>query len=150
MRISDWSSDVCSSDLDDLRGGLGGGVHHLGAGILVLASTGVGHGEHLAGGLRPDHVDRGVLHREAATDVAVDPLHVALGLDPGPPGDQVVDVVLPVLDRGVGNASRMLHANIPYRGVTPFGDLIRGPPTPYVSTLDVKFVLTQTTISLSI
>src|SRR3546814_2704901 len=85
MRISDWSSDVCSSDLDqaavagatavlgdrlgdDLRGGLGGGVHHLGAGILVLASTGVGHGEHLAGGLRPDHVDRGVLHREARSE----------------------------------------------------------------------------------
>ena len=36
----------------DLRGGLGGGVDHLGAGVLVLAGAGVGDREHLAGGLR--------------------------------------------------------------------------------------------------
>ena len=35
-----------------LRGGLGRGVDHLGAGVLVLAGAGVGHRQHLAGGLR--------------------------------------------------------------------------------------------------
>ncbi len=36
-----------------------------------------------------------------APDVAVDPFHVALGLDPRPLGDEVVDVRTPVLDRRV-------------------------------------------------
>src|SRR3546814_1309726 len=36
MRISDWSSDVCSSDLCLGRGVLGTGEHHLRAGVLVV------------------------------------------------------------------------------------------------------------------
>src|SRR3546814_6783870 len=63
MRISDWSSDVCSSDLDDLRVGLAdaGGLdddqviaqrleegdavleHHVGGGVLAAG----GHGAHV-------------------------------------------------------------------------------------------------------
>ena len=105
----------------DLRGGLGGGVDHLGAGVLVLAGAGVGDGEDLAGGLGADHVDGRVLHGEAAADVAVDPLHVALGLDPGPLGDQVEDVVRPVLDGRVGDAGRRLDDDLDDRGVQRVG-----------------------------
>src|SRR3546814_11901141 len=38
MRISDWSSDVCSSDLSDR---LAGGHHHgdSGSGLIILASA---------------------------------------------------------------------------------------------------------------
>ena len=85
----------------DLRRRLRRGVDHLGPGVLVLAGAGVGDREHLARGLRADEVDARVLHRQLRADVAVDPLHVALGLDPGPLGDQVVDVRAPVLDRRV-------------------------------------------------
>src|SRR3546814_20872057 len=49
MRISDWSSDVCSSDLAD--GELG--VHPL----VVLVDIGAGHPQHLGGDQRED-VDR--------------------------------------------------------------------------------------------
>src|SRR3954470_3239049 len=40
----------------------------------------------------------GVFQGEALTEVAVDPLHVALGLHPRPLRDEVVDVGAPVLD----------------------------------------------------
>src|SRR3546814_6978081 len=41
MRISDWSSDVCSSDLDRLTGILGGEAHDPAAPILVLPNAGM-------------------------------------------------------------------------------------------------------------
>src|SRR3546814_12406366 len=40
MRISDWSSDVCSSDLEDLLA-----VHH--DGVVQRAAAGEAHGAHL-------------------------------------------------------------------------------------------------------
>ena len=56
-----------------------------------------------------------------AADVAVDPLHVALGLHPGPLGDQVVDVVGPVLDGGVRHPGRAAHHDLHHRGVQRVG-----------------------------
>ena len=60
---------------DDGRGGVRRGVHHLGAGVLVLALAGHRDREHLALGVLADHPDRRVLHRDLGADVAVDPLH---------------------------------------------------------------------------
>ena len=101
----------------DLRRRLRCGVGHLGAGVLVLSLTGVGHRQHLARCLRTDHDDRGVLHREAGADVAVDPLHMALRFDPGPLRDQVEDVVGPVLDGRVGDPGRRLDDDLHDGGV---------------------------------
>ena len=50
-------------------------VHHLGAGVLVLAFAGHRDRENLAAGVRPSHPHRGILHRNLGSDVAVDPLH---------------------------------------------------------------------------
>src|SRR3546814_3070781 len=48
MRISDWSSDVCSSDLDGQQGGRGGNValeiDPSGAGRMMFAGQIAGHG----------------------------------------------------------------------------------------------------------
>ena len=77
---------------DDLGCRLGGGMRHLGSGVLVLARPRVGHREDLTGGLGPGQDDRRVLHGQPGSDVPVDPLHVPLGLHPGPLGNQVVDV----------------------------------------------------------
>ena len=101
-------------------------MDHLGAGVLVLARAGVGHREDLARRLGPDHVDGRVLHRQAGADVAVDPLHVALGLDPGPLGDQVVDVVGPVLDGRVGDPGGRLHDDLDHGRVQRVGGVHGG------------------------
>ncbi len=77
---------------DDRRGRLWGGVDHLGPGVLVLPGAGISDGEDLARGLGADHDHAGVLHRQAAPDVAVDPFDVRLSLSPGTLGPQVVHV----------------------------------------------------------
>jgi hypothetical protein len=53
---------------------------------------------------RPDEVDRGVLHGELRAEVAVHPLDERVLVRDGALGDEVVDVVRPVLDRGVADA----------------------------------------------
>jgi len=50
----------------------------------MLAFAGERHRQHLTLGVLAGHPDRRVLHGDLRPDVAVDPLHVALGLDPGP------------------------------------------------------------------
>src|SRR3546814_3288737 len=49
MRISDWSSDVCSSDLERVCGGAGGGGHDepvggVGGEVLAVDAHGQAHG----------------------------------------------------------------------------------------------------------
>ena len=111
----------------DLRRRLGGGVDHLGAGVLVLARRRRRRRDSTSPvAFGPDHVDRRVLHGEAAADVAVDPLHVALGLDPGPLGDEVVDVRRPVLDGGVGDPGARLHDDLDDGRVQRVGGVHRG------------------------
>ena len=80
-------------------------MDHLGASILVLTLAGVRHRQHLAGCLGTHEVDARVLHGEPRPDVPVDPLDVRLSLGTGPLGHEVVDVVRPVLDGGVGDAA---------------------------------------------
>src|SRR3546814_14595947 len=97
MRISDWSSDVCSSDLDQHRGAdagrlVGGPGHHVLA-DLVEAEAAVEHArrvavvldEHLAGHLRVAqlrvalHV--GVERAAPATAAAAGGHHDAVGVE---------------------------------------------------------------------
>ncbi len=102
---------------DDRRGRVRRQVHHLGAGVLVLALAGERDREHLALGVLAHQPDGRVLHRDLRADVAVDPLHGGAGLGLGPLGDQVVDVVRPVLDRRVAAAAALLHDDLDDRRV---------------------------------
>src|SRR3546814_15375794 len=100
MRISDWSSDVCSSDLGTVEGNLldarrpgllGDGATDLGGGLDVLVALqavadvglrGAGRGEHLlavgADQLRVD-VLAGAQHRQARPADSADMRAVRLG-----------------------------------------------------------------------
>src|SRR5690606_6443426 len=93
---------------DDGGGGVRRAVHHLGAGVLVLALSGEGDGQGLALGVLAHQVDRRVLHGDLGADVAVDPLHGGALVGDGTLGDQVVDVVRPVLDGRVAAAGVLL------------------------------------------
>src|SRR3546814_7145455 len=92
MRISDWSSDVCSSDLERRlvavllvgAGGLLVLVLVLGGGVPVLAGTGLAHrlgdveGVVFAAELRGDDAHRARGHQVVGGHGALDPLHVGL------------------------------------------------------------------------
>ena len=110
--------------VDDRRG-LGRGVRHLGARVLVLAGARVRDRQHLAVRLRAGHHDGRVLHRELRAEVAVDPLDGRLGLGPRPLGDEVVDVRRPVLDRRVADARARLGDQLDDRGVQRVGGVHR-------------------------
>ena len=101
----------------DGRGGVRCQVQHLRAGVLVLALAGERDREHLAVSVLAHHPDGRVLHRDLGTDVAVDPLHGRARLGLGALGDQVVDVVRPVLDGRVAAAAALLHDDLDHRGV---------------------------------
>ena len=110
---------------DDRRGGVRRRVHHLGAGVLVLALAGEGDRERLALGVLAEQVAGGVLHGDLGADVAVDPLHPAARLHRGALGHQVVDVVRPVLDRRVADVGVLLHDDLDDRGVQRVGRVDR-------------------------
>ena len=110
---------------DDRRGRVRRGVHHLGAGVLVLALAGEGDRQRLALGVLAEQVAGGVLHGDLGADVAVDPLHPAAGLHRGALGDQVVDVVRPVLDGRVADVGVLLHDDLDDRGVQRVGRVDR-------------------------
>ena len=61
--------------------------------------------------------DGGVLHRHLRAEVAVDPLHRRVFFGHGTLGDEVVDVVRPVLDRRVAAAAALLDENLDDRRV---------------------------------
>src|SRR3546814_16835977 len=65
MRISDWSSDVCSSDLEGRHG-----VARIGPAIPEVSGPVVPHDQVL--GVRPDRPDLYRHPRRAAEDVALD------------------------------------------------------------------------------
>ena len=92
----------------------------------MLARAGVGDREDLARGLGAHEPDGRVLHGEAGADVAVDPLHVAALFDPGTLGDQVEDVVRPVLDGGVGHPGVGLDDDLDDGRVQRVGGVRRG------------------------
>ena len=109
----------------DLGRGLRSGVGHLGTSVLMLTRSCIGHRQHLARCLRADEHHSGILHGQAGTDVAVDPLHVPLGLYPGPLGNKVVYVGRPVLNGGVGDPGSRLDHDLHHRRVQRIGAVHR-------------------------
>ncbi len=102
---------------DDVGGGVRRHVDHLGAGVLVLALAGEGDRQGLALGVLAHQVDGRVLHGDLGADVAVDPLHGRALVRHGALGDQVVDVVRPVLDGRVAAAAALLDDDLHDRRV---------------------------------
>src|SRR3954452_9923455 len=88
---------------EDVRGRVRRGVDDLRAGVLVLALAGERDAQDLA--VRPlaRQVDARVLHGQLEAEVAVDPLDRRVGLGDRALGDEVVDVLRPVLDRRIAN-----------------------------------------------
>ena len=65
-------------------------------------------------------MDRGVLHGQFTAKVSIDPLHHRILIGEGTLGDQVVDVVGPVLNGCVATASVLLHNDFHHRTVQRF------------------------------
>ena len=63
-------------------------------------------------GARLEQITARVLHRHLAAEIAVDPFHRAFAVDGGPLGDEVVDVLRPVLDGRVAHASATLDDDL--------------------------------------
>ena len=104
---------------------LRGAVDDLAAGVLVLALAGEGDREDLAVGALAEQVDRRVLHGQLRAEVAVDPLHRRVLLGDRALGDQVEDVLGPVLDRRVADARARLGDDLDHRGVQRVGRVDR-------------------------
>ena len=88
---------------DDPRAGVGSQVDGLGARVLVLALAGDRHADDVGRGALAAQVDRRELDRLARAGVGVDPFDRRVLVRVGPLGHEVVDVVRPVLDRGVAD-----------------------------------------------
>src|SRR5581483_6713813 len=101
-------------------------VDHLAARVLVLPGAGEGDRQDLAVRLGAEQVDGRVLHRELRAQVAVDPLHRRALLGDGALGDQVVDVVRPVLDRRVADVGARLADDLDHRRMQRVGRVDRG------------------------
>ena len=86
---------------EDLAGGVRRQMMHLRPGVLMHAFARVGYGDDF--GVRPLSLENHcwVLHRQLRSDVAVDPFDSRVLVCDAPLGDQVVDIVRPVLDGGV-------------------------------------------------
>ena len=93
----------------------------LAAGILVLTVTGEGDREDFAAGALFHQPDGRVLHGHLGAEVAVDPLHRRVLVGRGPLGDEVVDVLRPVLDRRVAAAGAFLDDDLDHRRVEAVG-----------------------------
>ena len=89
------------------------GVGGLGSAIAIaLARTGIGSRQNSARGLGPNHDNCWVLHCQPATDVAIDPFHMAALFNASSLGDQVEHIVRPVLDGGVGHTGMGLDHDL--------------------------------------
>ena len=92
-------------------------MNHLRAGVLILALAGEAEGHGLGLGVRLGENARRVLHRGLGADVAVNPFHRAALAHVGALGDEVVDVVRPVLHGGVAHARMLLDDDLDDGGV---------------------------------
>ncbi len=95
----------------------GAAWHDLRARVLVLARAGEGDREHLAVGALAHQVDRRVLHGQLGAEVAVDPLDGRVGLGDRALGDEVVDVLRPVLHGRVADPRARLGDQLDHGGV---------------------------------
>ena len=103
------------------RGGVRCNVNHLRTGVLVLTLTRECDGQGLTLSVLADHVNSRVLLGDLRTDVAVHPFHGGALVRNSALGHQVVDVVRPVLNRGVANAGVLLQHNLNHCGVQGVG-----------------------------
>ena len=87
-------------------------MNHFRAGILVLTCAGISDRQHFASGFWSHQIHARVLHGQFRADVAIDPLHVALGFDTGTLGDQVVHIWRPVLDRRIRHVRTWLDNDL--------------------------------------
>ena len=101
-------------------------MHDLRPGVLMLALRRKRDRKNLAASARLHHVDGRVLHRQPAAEVAVDPLHERIAVGHRPLGDQVVNVVGPVLNRRVPAASAALDDDLDHRRVQALARIHRG------------------------
>ena len=76
-------------------------MDHLGASILVLSVSGKGDGDHFTTCLTAFHDDSRIFHREAGTDIAIDPLDLSFLVCESALGDQIEYVCGPVLNSDV-------------------------------------------------
>ena len=111
---------------DDAAGGIGSTVYQFRAGVLMLALGGEGDGKDFAAGAGFHHVDGGVFHGEAAAEVAVDPFHEGTFVGHGPLGDEVINVVGPVLDGGVAAAGVLFDGDFDHGRVKAFSGVHGG------------------------
>src|SRR6185312_7623284 len=93
---------------EDVRGRVRRDVDDLAAGVLVLAGARERDREDLAVGALAHQVDGRVLHRQLRAEVAVDPLDRRVALSDRALGDEVEDVLRPVLHRRVADARARL------------------------------------------
>src|ERR1039458_2926420 len=96
---------------------VGGHVDALAARVLVLTIASEGGGEGLPVGPLAHQVDRGIFHRHLGAQIPVNPLDGRVFLGDGALGDQVVDVVRPVLDGRVADVGTLLGDDLDHRGV---------------------------------
>ena len=111
---------------EDGGGGVGSGVHHLGAGVLVLTFAGVGDGKHLSARSFAHQVDGRILHGDFGAEVAVDPFHRRVLIGVGSLGHQVVHIVGPVLNGRVPDSGTFQRDQFHHRRVERIGGVDRG------------------------
>ena len=109
----------------DPRRRVGRQVDGLGAGVLVLALAGDRDRDDLGPRALAAQVDRRVLHRQARAGVRVDPLDRGVRVRVGPLGDEVVDVVRPVLDGRVADLGARQRDDLDDRRVERVGRVDR-------------------------
>ena len=95
------------------------------AGVLMLAGGGKGDRQDLAPRAGLHHVDRRIFHRQSAAQIAVDPFHQGAFVGHRPLGDQIVNVVGPILNRGVATAGVLLDDDLDHGRVQAFGGVHR-------------------------
>src|SRR5881296_2223377 len=80
---------------------MGRTMHHFAASVLMLAVPSKCNGEDLAVCPLTAQVHRWILHSQFAAQITVYPFHGGFFVCHRPLGDQIVDVVSPVLDSGI-------------------------------------------------
>ena len=76
-------------------------MHDLAASILVLAIARKSDRQHLAARMLAHQPDGGILHGQLRAEIAVHPFHRRALIGHGALGDEVIDVLRPVLNGGV-------------------------------------------------
>ena len=90
------------------RGGPWCQMIHLAAGVLVLPGAREGDRKHVAMRSFADQIHGRIFHGDFASDIAVDPFHNAVRLGARAFGDEVVDVVAPILHGSVADARSLV------------------------------------------